>query len=74
MIGEADKDNFETIKEACGNGHLTLMEATRKSDGKMVALVCAVGRDDEDFIMTPLAVMVEGNPFEDFEPPEGVKG
>ena len=69
-LADADKANFETLREACGNGDLALLSAIRKSDGKNVSLVCAMSDDGEgNALMVPLAVMVEGDPFEDFEPP-----
>lgn len=62
--------NFETLKEACIAGDLALVSAIRKSDNKPVALVCAMSACDDGTIMPmPMAVMVEGNPFEDFYDP-----
>lgn len=64
-----DKANFKTIQRAADAGHLCLLSAIRKSDGKQVSLVCAMGRDGDDYMPTPLAVMVEGNPYELFHDP-----
>lgn len=62
--------NFATLKRASKNGDLALLSAVRKLDGANVALVCAMGRNDAGFIRpAPLAVMVEGNPYELFEDP-----
>jgi hypothetical protein len=62
--------NFETLQKACDRKDLALVSAIRKSDKKPVALVCAMQRNDNGFIMpVPLAVMCEGNPFDDFEDP-----
>jgi hypothetical protein len=71
-LGGAYLENFETLKRAAENEDLALVSAIRKSDGQPVALVCAVGfdRSSEEFNITPFAVMVEGDPFELFEPPE----
>ena len=68
-IREGDRTNFETIKRAHDAGDLCLVSAIRKSDGAAVALVCAMGFDGEFYRPTPLAVMVEGNPYELFEDP-----
>jgi hypothetical protein len=73
MLNKSDKANFETLRKAILNQDACLLEAKRKSDGKQVSLVCAVnhesdGQGEEEFVMAPLAVMIEGNPYEDFEP------
>lgn len=65
--------NFETLKYAGQMGDLALVSAVRKSDNKPVALVTAIGFNNGAYTLTPLAVMVEGNPYEDFIPPEGEK-
>jgi hypothetical protein len=68
-LRESDKANYTTLLQAAGDNHLCLMSATRKSDGKKVALVCAMNRDGEDYCPAPLAVLIEGNPYEDFDGP-----
>ena len=65
-LGNGDKHNFETLKLACKNNDLALVQSTRKADGKKVALVCAVGKDGKEYVFSPVAVMIEGNPYEDF--------
>ncbi len=64
-----DIANFETLKEAFDNGDLALVSSRRKADGAKVALVCAVSQDDGEYTMAPLAVMIEGDPYELFEDP-----
>lgn len=68
-LRDGDKTNFETLKRAAANGDLALVSATRKSDGAQVALVTAMSLVDGEYVMAPLAVMIEGNPYDDFEPP-----
>jgi hypothetical protein len=74
QLSKGDKANFETLKRAFGDRSICLMWALRKSDGKEVALVCAVNHHSEfrgsgdECDIVPLAVMIEGNPFEDFVP------
>jgi hypothetical protein len=68
-LSEADKANFATLQRAESMGDLALVSAIRKSDGKAVALLCAMSRTEEGIMPMPLAVMIEGNPFEDFEDP-----
>ena len=71
-LRKGDIANFETLRKACGNNDLALVSSRRKSDGADVALVCAMGTMPDGTIMPlPLAVMVEGNPFDLFEDPTG---
>jgi hypothetical protein len=49
---------------------LALVSAIRTADQQPVALVCAMQtNDDETITPVPIAVMVEGNPFDLFEDP-----
>lgn len=74
-IPEHHKENFKTLTRAFEAGRAAIMECTRKSDGKVVALLCAVGTDEEGlYAFTPLAEMMDGNPFELYEPPLPTKG
>ena len=68
-LRKGDRANFQTIINACDSDNLALVSAIRKSDGKNVALVCAMQRDGDLIRPVPLAVMVEGNPYELFEDP-----
>ena len=63
------KANFETLKQAAENGDLALVSAIRKADQAPVALVCAMNFDGKFYRPAPLAVLVEGNPYELFEDP-----
>jgi hypothetical protein len=45
MLRKGDKANFETLMRAAESGDLALMEVRKRSDGKTVAAVCAVGFD-----------------------------
>jgi len=68
-LTEGYKANFATLERAAKSGDLALVSAIRKSDQAPVALVCAMSREDGMFYPIPLAVMVEGNPYELFEDP-----
>lgn len=69
------KTNFQTLKKAADNGDLALMECTENATGKKVPVLCAVSRGPAgDFIFTPFAVMIDGNPYEMFTPPEASNG
>lgn len=64
------KANFKTLLTAANSGDLALVSAIRIADNQPVALVCAMQRNpDETLTPIPLAVMVEGNPFELFRDP-----
>lgn len=66
---EDHKKNFETLQQAFAQGDVALLEVQRVSDGKSVAAIVTVGREDGDYTFTPFAIMVEGNPFELYRPP-----
>lgn len=68
-ISEGYKHNFETMKRAFEAGDVCLMEVKRRADGALVACVCAVEEEGSSYTMVPLAIMCEGNPYEDFLPP-----
>jgi hypothetical protein len=74
QLGKGDKANFETLRRAFVDKNVCLMRALRKADGKEVALICAVNHNSKfrgsggEVDLVPLAVMIEGNPYEDFIP------
>lgn len=70
-IPVSDQTNFETLRSACSVSHLALVSAIRKVDGQRVSLVCAMNfcAEDRSVRPMPLAVMIEGDPFELFEDP-----
>jgi L-alanine-DL-glutamate epimerase-like enolase superfamily enzyme len=72
-LRDGDKANFETLKLACREGNLALLSAIRKSDGANIALVCAMNMGNDEVGVVPLAVMIEGNPYELFEDPTAVE-
>ena len=56
-ISEVDKTNFETLARAMESGDAALVSCVRKSDGKPVAVICAMNRNEDDETdMIPLAV------------------
>lgn len=69
MIPAAHRRNLDTVIEAAQNGDLAVVECTRRSDGATVNLLCAIGFDGEMYGITPFAEMVDGNPFEMYDPP-----
>ena len=63
------KTNLETIIRAAKNGDLCLMECTDTKTGDTVITLCAAQRDGGEVVVTPLAKMFTGNPFEELDPP-----
>lgn len=61
--------NLDTLKQAFRNNDVAILEYQRKSDLKTVALLVAVGSDNGDYTFTPFAEMIDGNPFELYNPP-----
>jgi hypothetical protein len=68
-LSQGHVENFETLKRACLADDLALISAIRKADDAPVALVCAMSHDGDTIMPVPLAVMVEGDPFELFHDP-----
>lgn len=63
------KPNFETLQEAFANGDVALMECQLKATDQPVAVIVAVNRDGDEFSFVPLAMMFNGNPYEQLNPP-----
>lgn len=74
MLREPDKVNFDTLIRAAAVGDVALVEVKRLADGSPVAAICAVGREGDMFVLTPFAILVEGNPFELYAPPSPTGG
>jgi hypothetical protein len=68
-IPEGYRQNFEMMLEAAKNADLALVECTDKHTGKPVITICAIGRDGDEFVITPFAKMFDGNQYEELNPP-----
>ncbi len=70
-IPEGHRSNFHQMLKAASNGHLGLVQCTRKSDGKSVTVICIITPVEgggADFV--PLAELFsEKTPFDQWEPP-----
>ena len=64
------KKNFETLLAAAKNGDLALLECKDAKTKEPRYVVCAVGFDSGQYVMTPFGHMAEGNPFDAYLPPE----
>jgi len=68
-IPDHARSNFETLMKAAKSGDLALMECTEVETGETRYVLCAVRREDGDYVMTPFGHLAPGNPFEAYVPP-----
>lgn len=69
-IVQQHTNNFETLRDAFLSGDVAMMDCVEKDTGDHVAVICAVGKDGDEFTFTPFAKFFNGNPFELLEPPK----
>lgn len=62
--------NFQTLLRAAADGNLALMECADAATGETRYVICAVGRDGGEFVVTPFGHLADGDPFEQYRPPE----
>lgn len=70
MIAPGYKANFETLLKAARNSDLALVECKDVVTGKPVITICAIGFDNGEYVMSPLAKMFDGSPYEELVPPQ----
>jgi hypothetical protein len=68
-IPDQARANFETLLKAAQAGDLALMECTEVASGETRYVLCAVGRDDGDYGMTPFGHLAPCNPYAAYTPP-----
>ncbi len=61
--------NFQTLLRAAADGNLALLECTDAATSAPRYVVCAIGRDGEEFLFTPFGHLAEGNPYDAYLPP-----
>lgn len=69
-IPEYAKENFQTLLRAAQDGNLALMECADAATGAARYVICAVGRDNDDYVFTPFGHLAEVNPYEAYRPSE----
>jgi hypothetical protein len=69
-IPDYARKNFQTLLRAAKAGHLALMECNDVVTGEVRFVICAVGRDNGDYVMTPFGHLADGNPYEAYVPPD----
>lgn len=68
-IPDYARANFETLLKAARAGDLALMECTEVESGKIRYVLCAVGRERLDYVLTPFGHLAPGNPYDAYIPP-----
>jgi len=63
------QNNFKTMLNAACDGNLSIMECKDAVTGETRYVLCAVGRIDEDYVLTPFGHLAANNPFEAYIPP-----
>lgn len=69
-IPDHARANFQTLLRAAADGNLALLECADAGTGAVRYVICAVGRDDEEFLFTPFGHLADGNPYEAYLPRE----
>lgn len=69
-IPDHARANFNTLLRAAAAGDLALMECADAATGEARYVLCAVGRNGEDYQFTPFGHLAPGNPYDAYLPPE----
>ncbi|GGB12827.1 hypothetical protein GCM10011491_45770 [Brucella endophytica] len=69
-IPEHARTNFRTLLHAADDGNLALMECLDAATGEPRYVLCAVGRDGDDYVFTPFGHLADGNPYDAYLPPD----
>jgi hypothetical protein len=73
-IPDHARDNFQTLLRAAADGNLALMECADSATRATRYVICAVGRDDVDYVFTPFGHLADGDPYEAYTPPNSGDG
>ncbi len=73
-IPDHARANFQTLLRAAVAGDLALVECADAATGEPRCVICAVGRDDGDYVLTPFGHLAPGDPYEAYVPPAGSSG
>ena len=68
-IPDYARKNFQTLQRAAEVGDLALMECRDAATGETRYVICAVGRDKGQYLMTPFGHLADGDPFQIYLPP-----
>ncbi len=64
------KANFHTLLRAAADGNLTLMECLDSRTSEPRYVLCAIGHDGTDRVLTPFGHLADGNPYDAYFPPD----
>ena len=73
-IPDHARENFESLLRAAADGNLALLECADTATGETRYVICAVGRDDGDYVFTPFGHLADGDPYEAYTPPNSGDG
>lgn len=73
-IPDHARENFETLLRAAADGNLALLECADTATGETRYVICAVSRDDGDYVFTPFGHLADGDPYEAYTPPNSGDG
>ncbi len=74
-IAKHHKRNFETLGRAFDAERVVILEVRERATGQVRVAVCTVSNYEDGKVgFMPFAVLVEGNPFELFDPPNPDEG
>jgi hypothetical protein len=68
-IPDAYVQNFQTLLRAAEQGDLALLECRDAQTGEPRYVLCAVDRDESEYLLTPFGHLHDGNPFDAYLPP-----
>jgi hypothetical protein len=68
-IAKGHAANLKTLTRAFRNGDVALVDCRDKATGKPVVVLAMIGRDGDEYIITPVAKMFDGNPYDELDPP-----
>ena len=68
-IPDHARTNFQTLLRAAAAGDLALVECADVATGEPRYVICAVGRDDGDYVLTPFGHLALANPYDAYIPP-----
>ena len=61
--------NFQSLLRAAADGNLALIECTDAVTAEPRYVICGVGRDGTDLLLTPFGHLADGNPYTAYVPP-----
>ncbi|MCG2841267.1 DUF6117 family protein [Sandaracinobacter sp. RS1-74] len=74
-IPDHARKNFQTLLRAARNDDLALLECNDAATGEVRYVLCAVGRDETGYVMTPFGhLATTDNPYDAYLPPDASGG